>query len=145
LTRYVLDASVAAKWFLAAGDETLSGEADALLRLYAAGEIQFFVPDLFFAELGNVLWKAERLGRCDRATVEAALTEILNRDFPRFSSAALLPRAVALARAHGRTVYDSLYLALAIEIGANWVTADERLVNALRGRLPVVWLGMLTL
>ncbi len=41
----------------------------------------------------------------------------------------------------GRSVYDSIYLALAVESAGQLVTADERLVNAVAGRLPVIWLG----
>jgi predicted nucleic acid-binding protein len=46
------------------------------------------------------------------------------------SSAPYQPRALAIALGCGRSFYDSLYLALAE--GGVFVTADERLVNALR-------------
>jgi predicted nucleic acid-binding protein len=36
-----------------------------------------------------------------------------------------------LANATGRTVYDSMYLALAIRLDTKMITADERLVAAL--------------
>ena len=143
MKRYVLDASVAAKWFLPAKDETLVEEALRLLDAYVAGEVQFFVPDLFFAEFANILWKAERLGRCDTATSDAALAQIINRSLPSVPSATLLGHAARLARAYRRPVYDSLYLALAVEIDATLLTADEKLVNSLRARLPVLWLGAL--
>lgn len=143
MTRYVLDASVAAKWFLSASDESYAEEALALLRLYAAGSVQFFVPDLFFAEFGNILWKAERLGRCDSKTADLATKAIIDRKLPSFSSGPLLSRALQIARRHGRTVYDSLYLALAVDLDGTLVTADERLANSVRGRLPVRWLGSL--
>ena len=42
----VLDASVAAKWFLPRVGEPLADEALALLRRYAEGEIELIVPDL---------------------------------------------------------------------------------------------------
>ena len=54
----VLDASVAAKWFLPAAGEPLTSEAQDLLARFTHGRIRFFVPDLFWPELGSVLWKA---------------------------------------------------------------------------------------
>jgi predicted nucleic acid-binding protein len=38
-------------------------------------------------------------------------------------------------------VYDSIYTALAVNSNAQFVTADERLANALAAYLPVKWLG----
>ena len=42
---------------------------------------------------------------------------------------------------HGRNVYDSIYVVLAVEAEAQLVTADEKLAHALAGRFPVKWLG----
>ena len=58
MTAYVLDASVAAKWFLHPVRETLTSEALQLLHEYVAGRVRLPVPDLFWSEFGNVLWKA---------------------------------------------------------------------------------------
>ena len=66
MTRCVLDASVAAKWFLPASGETLTEEALRLLEGYVKGDTRFLVPDLFWPEFGNILWKAVRLGRISR-------------------------------------------------------------------------------
>ena len=41
--------------------------------------------------------------------------------------------ALALAVQYGRTVYDSVYLALAIHQGASFVTGDQKLCNSLAG------------
>jgi predicted nucleic acid-binding protein len=38
-------------------------------------------------------------------------------------------------------VYDCLYVALALRLKGQLVTADERLANALAAHLPVKWLG----
>jgi len=143
LSRYVLDASVAAKWFLRAADETFVDTALELLRSYVAGQAHLFVPDLFYAEFANILWKAERRGRCDARTGDAAVEEILRANLPTFPGRPLVKQAAAIARNHDRTVYDSLYLALAVELGATLVTADEKLARAVAGRLPAVWLGAL--
>ena len=64
MTSFVLDASVAAKWMLPAKDELLRPEAYRLLDAYGAGEVSLVVPDVFWAECGNIVWKAVRqLGR----------------------------------------------------------------------------------
>jgi predicted nucleic acid-binding protein len=137
----VVDASVAAKWFLPAKGETLIEEAFRLLRQYTKGEVRLVVPDLFWAELGNLLWRAMRQGRCMKATAESALASLKDRKLPTVSTLALLDLALGIATAFDRTVYDSLYVALALDSKAQLVTADERLANALAAQLPVKWLG----
>jgi predicted nucleic acid-binding protein len=137
----VVDASVAAKWFLPAKGETLIEEAFRLLRQYTKGEVRLVVPDLFWAELGNLLGRAMRQGRCMKATAESALASLKDRKLPTVSTLALLDLALGIATAFDRTVYDSLYVALALHSKAQLVTADERLANALAAQLPVKWLG----
>ncbi len=137
----VLDAGVAAKWWLPGEDEQLREEALDLLKRYAEAEIRFIVPDLFWCELGNIFWKAVRQRRCSRSLAETALTETRDRMFPTFSSRALLADAFAIATKFDRTFYDSLYVALAVGLKADLVTADERLANALAAYFPVKWLG----
>jgi predicted nucleic acid-binding protein len=81
-----------------------------------------------------------RIGIADAKRAIGSLTGDL---IPTVLSHPLLEDAFALAHAHGRTVYDAIYLALAIESGRELLTADERLVNALGTRYPVRWLGAL--
>ncbi len=45
----------------------------------------------------------------------------------------LMEAALEIALAHGRTVYDAIYVALAVARDCALVTADERLVRALGG------------
>lgn len=139
----VVDVSVAGKWFLPAKGETLLEEAFRLLRQYAAGEIRFLVPDLFWAELSNLFWKAVRQDRWTQASAEAALRAMRERKLPTISFAVRLDLAFRVAVAFDRTVYDSLYIALAVHSQARLVTADERLANAVAAQLPVSWLGAL--
>jgi predicted nucleic acid-binding protein len=65
------------------------------------------------------------------------------RNFHTVGSFAILPEALAIASFFGRTVYDSIYVALAVTSKTQLVTADERLANALAAHLPVKWLGSL--
>jgi predicted nucleic acid-binding protein len=119
----VLDSSVAIKWFLPEAD---SDAATALLR----EEHQYLAPDLLFVELGNIVWKRVR-----RQELSAADGQRLTRDLCAIAvdavpSRALLDDALPLALATGRTVYDALYLALAIRLETQVITADARFHSA---------------
>jgi predicted nucleic acid-binding protein len=138
---FVLDASVAAKWFLPAAGETLTDEALQLLRRYTNSQLRFVVPDLFWAEFANILWKAVRQGRLTKASAATAIAVMTDRNLPTVSSVTLVEQAFTIATAFDRTVYDSLYVALAVNSQAQLVTADERLAQALAAHLPVKWLG----
>src|SRR5208283_5291306 len=133
--------SVAAKWFLPPSGEPLAEEALRLLAGYAEGRFRFAVPDLFWAECANILWKAVRQGRWTRSAAEEAILALRGRSLPTTSSLDLLEDAFSIAATFDRTVYDSLYVALAIRFKAELVTADARLAHALAARLPVKWLG----
>jgi predicted nucleic acid-binding protein len=138
----VIDGSVAAKWSLK--DETLVDEAVALLDSYNRGEVQLIVPDLFWSEFGNILWKAVRRGRCTRAAAGINIAALKGLNLTTVSSEGLLERAFHIAAHFDRTFYDSIYVALAVESQAQLITADERLANALAAHLPVKWLGALS-
>jgi predicted nucleic acid-binding protein len=75
------------------------------------------------------------------AQATAALDLLRQLRIARFRSSDLLPLALQIAILHGRSVYDSLYVALAVEASTELITADERLANALAARFPVKWLG----
>lgn len=143
MKRYVLDASVALKWAVAPANESLSAEAIGLLRRYASGEVDFLVPDIFWVEVGNVLWKGARRGRSSQKAAEQIASEIQARDFPTTPSHDLMNAALRIACVYDRAVYDCLYVALAIQSGTQMITADERLANAVAAYLPVKWLGAL--
>jgi len=136
-----LDASVAAKWLLPHADEALVLEAGQLLRDYGDGRLSIVVPDLFWLEVGNLLRTSVRRGRISLSSADEALREIEQRSFPTLPSRPLLKEAFAIATAFDRTVYDSVYVALAVASKFPLITADERLANALAARMPVRWLG----
>ena len=135
----VVDSSVAIKWSVT---EPLVTEAIAVLHAYQAGTLTLLAPDLIYAELGNILWKKQMLKSLAAADAQRIIGDILALPLTTTPSAALLADAHRLAVMHGRTVYDALYLALSVQRGCTFVTADERMVNAVAGALPqVVWLG----
>jgi predicted nucleic acid-binding protein len=141
VTEVVLDASVATKWAVPGILEPLSEQADDLLRQYTDGKINLLVPDLFWNEIANALWKAARRGRISSETADEALAKMISRDFPTIPSRDVLERALTIAVQFDRSVYDSVYVAIAVARKTYLVTADERLANALAARLPVKLLG----
>jgi predicted nucleic acid-binding protein len=143
VTLLVIDASVAAKWCLPKEDEPLFEEALGILQESRSGEVLLAVPEFFWAEIANVLWKAVRLKRCTEADARCALEALRDYELSTISSTGLLDLAFQLALSYNRTVYDCLYVALAVESKAQLITADERLANALAAYLPVKWLGAL--
>jgi len=139
----VVDASVAAKWFLP--DEPFTILALELLRMATIGTANFIVPDLFFSECGNILWKAARRQRLSAEETLSAIQVIGELHTVTVAASGLLEPTLQIARNHDRTFYDSLYIALAVQKKTTLITADEKLANATAAYLPVKWLGALQL
>jgi len=138
MDRLVVDSSVAVKWFAV---EPYSAEARRILDDYQSGLLSFLAPDLINAEVGNIVWKKQIFHGLDASDAEDILNKFRQLQFDFTPSAELLVEAYKLAAAHRRTVYDALYLALNLRENCRFVTADERLVNAVGGILPgVIWL-----
>ena len=137
----MLDASVAMKWFLPAKDEELVPQALDLLARQTKSELRFIVPGIFWAEMDNIFWKAVRARRCPRQYADESILFLQEKNLTTVSSRELMSDAFAIAITFDRTVYDSLYVALAVSHNVPLVTADERLANALAAKLPVKWLG----
>lgn len=137
----VLDASVAAKWMLPRANEDLVDQAEALLAKHTIGDIEFVVPDLFWIECGNLLWRAIRRKRCSQAFAERGLKKLQELRLITVSSTDLITRAFSIATTCHSTVYDSVYVVLAMSSGMDLVTADDKLVKTVGSRFPVRWLG----
>jgi predicted nucleic acid-binding protein len=140
---FVVDASVGAKWFLPAAGEPLAAEAQALLDHYTLGRVRLLVPDFFWAELGNVLWKAVGRSRITEQQAESSIAQARQLGLLMLPALDLLVEALRVALSSGRSVYDSIYVATAISGRVQLLTADERLVYATGSRYPVRWLGAL--
>ncbi len=131
---FVIDASVAVKWYI---PEPYSEQTVYYLELLKAGQAKLLAPELIIAELGNVLWKKEVSGELARSEVQL-IGETLASSFPAELTDArlLLPAALELAIGLKMTLCDSLYLALAIVKRATLVTADKKLAKLAGAVLP---------
>jgi len=122
----VIDASVAIKWFIP------EVHSDAARRLLDAPG-PYVAPDLLFAETANVIWKKVRRGELTEGDGRRLVKDICGLAIEAVPCRALAVDAHALASATGRTVYDAMYMALAVRLNTKLMTADDRLWNALRG------------
>jgi predicted nucleic acid-binding protein len=137
----ILDPSVAAKWFLPDARETLVDEARQTFADTRNGKTRIAVPDLFWVEMGGLLSKAVRVNRTRAPEARRALSTLGGVPSSTFPTKPLLASAFAIATKFQRTVYDGIYLALAISSGSPPIAADEKLVIALAAELPVEWVG----
>jgi predicted nucleic acid-binding protein len=136
----VVDASVGIKLFLV---EPLADRADALFSaLTDTPPARLYVPDLFYIECTNILWKYVRRFEYSPEAAQQDLADLVRLPLHSASTAALVEAALALALEHGTTAYDAAYVALAQKLSVPLVTADEALVRRLEDTgLDVRWLG----
>lgn len=140
MTPLVLDSGVAVKWFVA---EPYAAEAGRVFDEYLAGNLALLAPDFIYAKFGNVMWKKQAFQGFNPADAQRVVGEFRTRIALTLTSAAdLLDDAYRIAVARKRTVYDSLYIALSVRAGCRFVTADEKLANAVGATFSnVVWLA----
>ena len=127
MTALVIASSVAIKWYV---PEAYAAEA---LRV-RNGSDPLHAPDFLEVELAAILWKKIRRGLMTRSLADSVRADLPALGLVTFHpTRPLVPPAFDLADRTGRTVYDCLYLALAIQLGGVMVTADDKLVNSLAG------------
>lgn len=124
MTAIVVDSSVALKWFV---PEEHSDRAARLLD----DRYELLAPDLIVPEFGNVLWKKARRGEVAGDEVKEILAAFRAVPIEIVASSDVIELAVDIAIAHGRTVYDASYVAVAAARNCILITADERLVRSL--------------
>lgn len=118
----VLDASALAAFFLP--DET-GPDLERLAGAFA----DFRAPWLIWAEIRNILIMLERRGRLPKGFADEALAAIEGLAIA-LDTAPAGPDVMRLARAHGLSIYDALYLELALRLGAPLATMDAALARA---------------
>jgi len=119
----VLDASVGVKWF-SARDEASLTEALAIRDAHIDGQAPIVVPDLFFYEVANAIAQKKSIPAHALQSAVANMFALGLTTVPIDSE--LLAAAVNLSRQLNITVYDSIYLAVAVKRDCPLVTANPR-------------------
>jgi predicted nucleic acid-binding protein len=127
--KYVVDASVAVKWYV---PEIHSVAAERLLD----PAYDLHAPDLIVPEFGNILWKKVGRGELTATQARKIIEAFIDLPMYKHSALPLLEAAFNGAVQSAQTVYDWTYLALAVALDCSVVTADEKFYLALqRGAL----------
>jgi predicted nucleic acid-binding protein len=133
--KYVLDASVALKWFVAEADSAKAIQ----LREDARNAIhELLVPDFFPVEITHALTRAERQGRITPTEGASFVADLLAELPVLHPSLPVVARAYAIASAARQGVYDCVYVALAEREVCGLVTADARLIAKLQAQFPFI-------
>ena len=128
MSRFVLDASLTAAWFIP--DPETAYALNVRSRL-AAG-LTAIVPSIWAAEVANTFVKSVRRGTLTEEAVEYGLQtlETLVLSGSRISVDSNLKsvrEAYALARKYQLSAYDAIYLQLAVDAGLPLATLDKGL------------------
>jgi len=134
----VVDASVAAKWLVL---EPFREQALDLLIRHLDRRLQLIAPDHLWVELPRLLQRKVERGQFPRDAAKEGLRAIAGFRIGTFEAQQLWEDAFEIALDNRQTVYDAIYVVLALHVSGELITADQRLVNALGDRFPVRWLG----
>jgi predicted nucleic acid-binding protein len=127
LNRFVLDASVAVAWCFE--DETNPTADRALAALEAGAAV---VPLVWAAEVGNALIGGERRRRITQDQITQSLDLISRLDITTDidNATGRLPALLDIARQYRLSLYDSIYLDLAMRERLPLATVDTALGRA---------------
>jgi predicted nucleic acid-binding protein len=126
----VLDNSVVIDWLIEPNPR------DGVDELIRREQTNFIVPSLFWSEVAYVLGKREANGRITRQFRLASLRRVQALEVTTDLSAAApgpsFDHTLELCDRHSLTVYDAVYLELALRRGFRLATLDNALAGAAR-------------
>jgi predicted nucleic acid-binding protein len=126
---YVIDTSVAVKWYI---PEVHSIEAKGYLK----SGLDRHAPDYLPAEAASVVLKRIRSRdvklRLTRDEGRMVLAAVAVSPIQFHHSQPLIEPAFALAEEVGASLYDGLFLALALQLQGQLVTADKKLLKKIQ-------------
>jgi predicted nucleic acid-binding protein len=141
-SEYVVDTSVALKWFVETEDADVR-QARQLREAFLRGQCILRAPEFLLLELANALTTGRR-SRPNKVLEALEAIRQLEVELETLRSSTL-ERAVAIASSCDVRVYDSYFLALAVDTGSILVTADETFLRKASAHPSLVLLRQLRL
>jgi len=134
---YIVDASVAAKWFI-------EEEHNSIALHVLSENNKLHAPEFFLLEMDSIFckWIRRSIITLEEGNdIRSALRQFPIQYHPLQS---ILDSAFAIANLTHRSIYDCLYIALAVLLKGKMITADQRLhniVSTTEFAKHVVWIG----
>ncbi len=122
---YIIDASVVLKWFIP------EEHCEQALRLKDS-DARLHAPAFLTLEVGNVLSKKRRRGELTAQDTEDIWRAFRRAPIRRHADETLVLAAFDLAQNTKQSLYDCLYLALAMQLNRSFLTADRKFYQALQ-------------
>jgi predicted nucleic acid-binding protein len=120
----VVDASIVLQWLL----ETPTEGGRTVLENHVEGRDPLVAPELLSYEVGNVLVRKTRL---TPAAITAAFDHFLDLEIQTYTlGTAEYRESLRLAGRYKLTMYDASYVSLAVALGVDMITADQKLARA---------------
>ncbi len=107
-------------------------EALGLLEAAEAGAAELLAPGTLLPEGFNAIAQQRRRGLLDEEDATGAWAKLLAAPVYTYAVEDLIERAAAIANETGAIIYDALFLALAEDTDTVMVTADGKLLQALK-------------
>lgn len=124
----VVDTSIAVKWYL---PEKGSEQASRLRMGWERAGAPIMMPELVRAEFANAIWSHGQLKPEEKKRIVFQFLDMPFEIMPMESE--LIRKAFELAMEMDATVYDCIFLALAILADARLVTADAQFARKAHG------------
>ena len=119
---FVVDTSLVIKWFV----PEIHSEA---ARRWLGASHDYVAPDLLFSEAGNAVWKKVRRKELEETEGRQLVMDLAQVAVETVATRSLLQDALALALTAGITVYDAMYLTLAVRLETEVITGDDRFAS----------------
>lgn len=121
-SRYILDASIVIQRFI---QQEYTPQTKILFNRLLVGD-EFYIPEFCLLECTNVIWKQVRFYELPETQAKLLIQHLEYIPFQIISVNTLLSSALEIGLIHQLAIYDSLYIALALQLNYPLITLDQR-------------------
>ncbi|WP_413164248.1 type II toxin-antitoxin system VapC family toxin [Capilliphycus salinus ALCB114379] len=126
MNNYIIDASIVIQRFI---QQEYTPQVRILFNRLLKGD-RFYIPEFCLLECTNVIWKQVRFYGLPEEQAQLLIRDLQSIPFNVASVNHLLSSALDIGLTHQLAIYDSLYIALALQLDYPLITVDDRQLNA---------------